>query len=83
MPRLTEIQSPQNVALLETGLSQSAVAIRMGISRSTVSHVFSRYQETDSYHRRPDQGRPRVTTNRDDRNIVNEALFLFFSNGIR
>jgi len=74
MPRLTEIQSAQIVALLETGLSQSAVAIRMGINRSTVSRVFSRYQETDSYRRRPDQGRPRVTTNREEHNIVNEAL---------
>jgi len=35
MPRLTEIQSAQIVALLEAGLSQSAVAIRMGINRST------------------------------------------------
>lgn len=29
----------------------------------TVSRVFSRYQETDSYCRRPGQGRPRVTSN--------------------
>jgi len=43
----------------------------MGINRSTVSH---RYQETDSYRRRPGQGQPRVTTNREDRNIVNKAL---------
>jgi len=40
MPRLTEIQSAQIVAVLEAGLSQSAVAIRMGINRSTVSSVF-------------------------------------------
>jgi len=59
------------VALLEAGLNQSAVTMRMGINRSTVSH---RYQEIDSYRRRPGQGRPRVTTNREDRNIVNEAL---------
>jgi len=39
-----------------------------------VSRVFNRYQETDSYHRRPGQDRPKVTTNRKDRNIVNEAL---------
>jgi len=32
MPRLTEIQSAQIVALLEAKLSQSAVAIRMGIN---------------------------------------------------
>jgi len=40
MPRLTEIQSAQIVALLEAGLSQSAVATRMDINRSTVSRVF-------------------------------------------
>jgi len=60
MPRLTEIQSAgsQFVTLLEAGLSQSAIA--MGINHSTVSRVFSRYQETDSYRRRPGQGRPKV-----------------------
>jgi len=45
MPRLTEIQSAQIVALLEAGLSQSAVVIRMGINRSTVLRVFNRYQK--------------------------------------
>jgi len=74
MPRLTEIQSAQIVALLEAGLSQNTVAIRMGTNRSTISCVFSRYQETDSYRRRPSQGRPRVTTNWEDRNIANKAL---------
>jgi len=38
MPRLTEIQSAQIVALLEAGLSQSAISIRMGINRRY--HVF-------------------------------------------
>ncbi|KYN17327.1 hypothetical protein ALC57_10387 [Trachymyrmex cornetzi] len=50
------------MALLEAGLSQSAVAIRMSINRSTVSRVFSRYQETDSYRWRPSQGRSRLRT---------------------
>jgi len=73
---LAEIQSAQIVTLLEAGLSQSqsAVAIRMGINCSTILRVFNRYQETDSYRRSPGQGRPRVITNREDRNIVNEAL---------
>jgi len=74
MPWLTEIQSAQIMTLLEARLNQSVVAIRMDINRSTVSRVFSRYQETDSYRRRPSQGWLRVTTNREDRNIVNEAL---------
>lgn len=74
MPRLTEIQSAQIVALLEAGLSQSDISRRMGIHRSTVSRVFSRYEETGSYRRRPGQGRHRITTNREDRNIVNETL---------
>ncbi|KYN14474.1 hypothetical protein ALC57_13325 [Trachymyrmex cornetzi] len=64
MPLLTEIQSAQIVALLEAGLIQSAVAIRMGINRSTVSRVFSRYQETDS------SARP----TRVARQVGNEAL---------
>jgi len=62
------------VVLLEMGLSESAVAIRIGINRWTVSRVFSRYQETDSYRRRPGQGRPRVTMNPENSNVVNETL---------
>jgi len=52
MPRLTEIQSAQIVALLEAGLSR-AVAIRMGINRLTVSRVFNLHkipQDSISMH---------------------------------
>jgi len=73
MPRLTEIQSAQIVALLEAGLSQSAVAIRMSINRLTVSRVFNQYQETDSYRRRSGQGRPRVTTNPRQYTVLNAS----------
>jgi len=41
MPRLIKIQFAQIVALLEAELSQSAVAIRMDINRSTESRVFN------------------------------------------
>lgn len=46
----------------------------MMMHRSMISHVFSRYQETGSYSQESIQCRPRVTTNRENCIIVNEAL---------
>jgi len=50
MPWLTEIQSAQIVAPLETGLNQSAVTTRMDINRSTVSHVFNLTRDTSKFN---------------------------------
>lgn len=62
------------LTLLGEGLSQRQVAIRLGINQSTVSRILNRFRETGSNHRRPGQGRPRVTTVRDDRFITISAL---------
>lgn len=73
MPFLNEIKVAQIIALLEEGLSQSHVARRMGVHRSSISRIWARYQETGNFRRRRGQGRRRVTSAREDRLIVNEV----------
>lgn len=62
------------VALLESGLSVRNVANQLNISKSTVSRLFKRYRETNSFNRRPGSGRTRKTTARDDRFIMMTSL---------
>lgn len=71
---LSETDCARIVTLLEENNSQRYVANRFGISQSVVSRIYSRFRETGSYHRRPGQGRPRETSNRDDRAIVRQAV---------
>lgn len=70
---LSEVEVARLVTLIDEGYTQHAVAIRMGVSQSVVSRAYTRYQETNQYHRRPGQGRHRVTNARDDRTIVREV----------
>jgi transposase len=62
------------LALIQDGRSQSYVARRFQTTRSTVQRVYNRFLETGSYSRRPGSGRPRKSTNRDDRFIINSSL---------
>lgn len=62
------------VALLEDGRSQSYVANRYGVSRSTVQRLHARFLETGVYTRRPGTGPRRRTTARDDRFLVIRSL---------
>lgn len=61
------------VTLLQQGYSQVEVAASMGVSQSVVSRAYARFNTTQSYDRRPGQGRQRITTERDDRAIIREA----------
>lgn len=55
------------IALVEEGLPQVQVALRLGVTQSTVSRALARFRETHSNERRRGQGRHRVTTNNQDR----------------
>lgn len=72
MPRrhLSTTDVARIVTLLEEGRSQVEVAARMGVSQSVISRAYARFNETQTYDRRPGQGRRRITTVRDDRAIV-------------
>jgi transposase len=74
MRHLSENEVAQVIALIEDGKSQRYVAHRFNVSRSVVARAWARYQETGRCQRRRGQGRRRVTSIREDRNIANTAL---------
>lgn len=74
MRHLSENEVAQVIALLEDGRSQRYVANRFNVSRSVVARAWTRYQNTGLYQRRRGQGRRRMTSAREDRNIVNMAV---------
>jgi transposase len=62
------------IALIDDGRSQSYVARRFGVSRSTVQRVHARYLETGLLIRRPGTGPRRKTYERDDRFVVSQSI---------
>ena len=60
--------------MLEDGRGQRETARTVGVSLSTVQRVRQRFLQTGSNLRRPTTGRPRCTTARDDRYLVNTML---------
>lgn len=58
------------IALLEEGFHLRYIAQSINVSVSVVSRAWLRYQETGHYARRQDNGRHRITTVRQDREIV-------------
>ena len=62
------------IAWLQGGNTQINVAVRLGVSQSVVGRLWQRFQATNSVRNRPRSGRPRSTTNREDRYITNMAL---------
>ena len=76
MPRrhLPVTEVARIISLLEEGYSMRYVAQRVGVSVSVANRAWSRYQETGQYARRQGSGRHRVTTARQDREIVRRVL---------
>lgn len=62
------------VQMIENGFTQREVAAVLDVSRSVVSRLWRRYQETGEFTRRPGQGRHRSTTPRQDRYLRTLAL---------
>lgn len=71
---LTEQEAVKIVTLMEEGYSQREVAQRIGVHHTTVGRCLRRFRETDSYTRRPGQGRKKSTSQIDDRFIRQQAL---------
>ena len=67
MVRLTEVQRGQAIALLMQG--QRQVARHFGVHVSTIERLVRRLRETGRVADRPRSGRPRVTSQRQDRAI--------------
>ena len=60
--------------MLEDGTSQRSVAERFRVSQSVILRLWTRFQETGRYTRRPEQGRQRMTTPQEDRYLPISAL---------
>ncbi|GFR75350.1 transposable element Tc1 transposase [Elysia marginata] len=61
MPRLSEVDRPQALGLLQAGLPISKVSLRMNVNRTTIFRLRQRVHETDTVSDRPRSGRPSVT----------------------
>ena len=69
MVRLTEVQRGQAIALLMQGQRQQQVARHFGVHVSTIERLVRRVRETERVADRPRSGRPRVTSQPQDRAI--------------
>ena len=69
MPRLRNDQRSRAVGMLESGLTQKRVAGLFGVARITINRLRQRYRANASVADRPRTGRPRVTTQREDRRL--------------
>lgn len=79
----TEAVAAQAVALVESGMTKSAVARQLNISRFRVLRAVHRFQRTGNFTRKPGSGGQRCTSERDDRFIVSSSLRNRFSNAVQ
>ncbi|GFR81900.1 transposable element Tcb2 transposase [Elysia marginata] len=70
MLRLSEVDRHRAIGLLQAGLPISEVSLCMNVNRTTVFRLRQRLHETDTVSDWPRSGRPRCTTQRQDRNLV-------------
>ena len=61
------------IGLSEMGVKQEDIAQRFGVNQSVVSRLISKHAATGDVADRPRSGRPKVTTPREDRRIINLA----------
>ena len=64
----------QAIAWLQDGATQQNVAHRLHISQSVIGRLWIRFMDTANITNRPNSGRPRSTTQREDRYLTNWKL---------
>ena len=69
MVRLSQLDRGRAIALILQGRSQRDVAHQFGVHESTISRLVQRLRVTGRLNDRPRSGRPRITTQRQDRRI--------------
>ncbi|GFR76569.1 transposable element Tcb1 transposase [Elysia marginata] len=74
MSRLSEVDRRRALGLLQAGLPISEVSLRMNLQKTTIFRVRQRLHETGTVSDRPRSGRPRCTTQRQDRNLVRNHM---------
>jgi transposase len=82
MPLHAADKSPQE-DLLHSGNSQRTVAAHFNVSQSVISRLWNRFQLTGAVAERLCSGRPRFTTTRQDRYLVNMANRQRFQSAVR
>ncbi|GFS23973.1 transposable element Tc1 transposase [Elysia marginata] len=75
MPRLSEVDRPQALGLLQADLPISEVSLRMNVNRTTIFRLRQRLHQTDTKSDRPRSGRPRCATQRQDRILVRNHMY--------
>ncbi|GFR87478.1 transposable element Tc1 transposase [Elysia marginata] len=71
---LSEADGHRALGLLQAGLPISEVSLRMNANRTTIFKLRQRLHETNTVSDRPRSGRPRCTTQRQDRNLVRNHM---------
>ena len=70
MPRLDPATRNIAIGRLQAGESQNEVARTLNVNHSTISRLWSRFQQTGSTNNRQRSGRPRIITPGQDRYIL-------------
>ena len=71
--RLTQVQRAIAIGQLQAGRRQCDVARAVGVSQQAISALSRKFQMTGNVDDLPRSGRPKVTTPREDRSLVNAA----------
>ena len=74
MPRLNNDERKQAIVMLNGGMLATVVSRHFSCTRKTIKRLWRRFHVTGNFADRPRSGRPRVTTDADDRYIVLQHL---------
>ena len=66
MPRLRQNDRERAMGMVQTGMTHQAVADHFNVTRITISMLMIRLRQTGRTNDRPHNGRPRVTSQRQD-----------------
>ena len=78
---LTESERGIILGQVRTGRRQRDIALAMGVSQSTVSHIAVKFRIHNTVSNLPRSGRPKVTSPREDRRMVRLAFQQRFTTG--
>ena len=74
MPRVSNVQKARAIGQIEAGMLQKDVAERLGVSPGTITKWKQKFRATGDVKDRPRSGRPKITTEQQDRYIRRLAL---------
>jgi transposase len=69
MPRLLQNGRERAVGMVQAGMTHQAVVDHFNVSRITISRLMIRLRQTDRTNEITRNGRPRVTSQRQDRHL--------------